>query len=105
MVDFFRLPLRAADGLAHVVVETPRGARVKVAYNPQLSCFAMSRALPIGLAYPYDWGFLPSTLGEDGDPLDALVIRLPGLSSTAASPERSESHRKAPKALSVTTGL
>src|SRR5689334_9351170 len=74
MADFLSLPLWAGGGLAHVVVETPRGSRVKVAFDPELSCFAMSRALPIGLAYPYDWGFLPSTRGEDGDPLDALVL-------------------------------
>jgi inorganic pyrophosphatase len=74
MPDFSRLPLWAGDGLARVVVETARGSRVKISYEPELSCFAMSRALAVGLAYPYDWGFLPSTLGEDGDPLDALVI-------------------------------
>jgi inorganic pyrophosphatase len=74
MTDFSRLPLWAEGGLAHVVVETPRGSRVKIAYDPDLLCFTMSRALPIGVSYPYDWGFLPSTLGEDGDPLDALLI-------------------------------
>src|SRR4051812_44859216 len=74
MTDFSKLPLWTEDGLAHVVVETPRGSRVKIAYDADLGCFAMSRALPIGIAYPYDWGFLPSTCGGDGDPLDAMVI-------------------------------
>jgi inorganic pyrophosphatase len=34
----------------------------------------MNRPLPAGIAYPYDWGFLPSTRGEDGDPLDVLIM-------------------------------
>jgi inorganic pyrophosphatase len=74
MADLTKLPLRAAEGLFHVVVETPRCARVKLAYDPDLECFVMSHALMLGLEYPYDWGFLPSTLGEDGYPLDALVM-------------------------------
>jgi inorganic pyrophosphatase len=74
MSDFSRLPLWAEDGVARIVVETAKGSRVKISYEPELSCFGMSRALPVGLAYPFDWGFLPSTLGEDGDPLDAMVI-------------------------------
>jgi|SRR6266567_5139966 len=74
MADLTKLPLWMSGGCVHVVVETPRLARVKLAYDPDLECFVMSRALMLGLAYPYDWGFLPSTLGEDGDPLDVLIM-------------------------------
>ena len=74
MTDYAKLPLWIEDELVRVVVETPRGARVKLAYDRKLACFRMARALPLGIAYPFDWGFLPSTLGEDGDPLDAMVI-------------------------------
>ncbi len=74
MADLSKLPLWTEGDNVLVVVETPRNARVKLAYDPGLQCFVMSRALLIGLHYPYDWGFLPSTLGPDGDPLDALVI-------------------------------
>jgi inorganic pyrophosphatase len=74
MSDLTKLPLWMSGGCVHVVVETPRLARVKLAYEPELESFVMSRALMLGLAFPYDWGFLPSTLGEDGDPLDALII-------------------------------
>ncbi|TJX72518.1 MAG: inorganic diphosphatase, partial [Mesorhizobium sp.] len=57
-----------------VVIETPRGAAAKVAYEPATQVFGYVRPLPVGMTYPYDWGFIPSTLGDDGDPLDGLVI-------------------------------
>ena len=67
------LPATPSRGLVHVVVETPRGAAVKLKYEPSLGQFALKRALPLGFAYPYDWGFVPGTRAEDGDPVDALV--------------------------------
>ena len=47
---------------------------MKLKYDPTLEAFTLSRPLPEGLVYPYDWGFVPSTLASDGDPLDALVV-------------------------------
>ncbi|WP_027054444.1 inorganic diphosphatase [Mesorhizobium erdmanii] len=73
MANFLNLPTKSG-GLFRVVVETPRGAAAKLAYEPKTGVFQYSRPLPVGNTYPYDWGFVPSTLGDDGDPLDGMVI-------------------------------
>ncbi len=73
MPDYLKLPT-TTKGLVRVVIETPRGAAAKMAYDSAIQAFAYVRPLPVGMTYPYDWGFIPSTLGEDGDPLDGLVI-------------------------------
>jgi inorganic pyrophosphatase len=74
MTDLLRLPTYSEDGAIHVVVESPRGSRVKLKYQPKLQVFGLSRPLILGLRYPFDWGFIPSTRGPDGDPVDAMVL-------------------------------
>jgi inorganic pyrophosphatase len=74
MPNLLKLPSWGADGVLHVVVETPRGARAKFKFDPDLDAFVLSKSLMLGLSYPYDWGFVPSTLADDGDPLDAMVV-------------------------------
>src|ERR1700686_915727 len=57
-----------------VVIETPKGCRNKYAFDPKLRSFKLSRVLPDGMVFPYDFGFVPSTLAEDGDPIDVLLL-------------------------------
>lgn len=61
----------AEDGSLNIVIESPRGSTAKWKY--EAGVFRLSRPLPAGLAYPYDWGFVPGTRATDGDPLDAMV--------------------------------
>src|SRR2546430_1417610 len=62
------------EGNLRVVVEVPKGGRVKLKWDPELGVFQASRYLPAGLSYPFDWGFVPGTKAEDGDPLDAIIL-------------------------------
>ena len=57
-----------------VVIETPKGSRNKYKYDPKLGIFKLSRVLPDGMEFPYDFGFVPSTEGDDGDPVDVLLL-------------------------------
>jgi inorganic pyrophosphatase len=62
------------SGLVRVVVDTPKGSRNKYKYDEQLGLYRLSKVLPLGSAFPYDFGFIPSTRAADGDPLDVLVL-------------------------------
>ena len=57
-----------------VVIETPKGSSQKYDYVPKTPFFKLSKILPSGMCFPYDFGFIPKTKGEDGDPLDVIVI-------------------------------
>jgi inorganic pyrophosphatase len=74
MTNLAKLPTWTEKNALHAVVETPRGSHAKLAYDPKLKVFTLAKPLMAGLTYPYDWGFIPSTKGEDGDPLDVLII-------------------------------
>lgn len=57
-----------------VIVETPKGSQFKYKYDTIKERFEVNKALPVGLVFPYDFGFIPGTTGEDGDPLDVLIF-------------------------------
>ena len=57
-----------------IVIETPKGCRNKYAYDEKSKAFRLKKILPAGAVFPFDFGFIPDTKGEDGDPLDVLVI-------------------------------
>ena len=65
------LPTYGADGSLNVIVESPRGSTAKWKWDDGV--VRLSRPLPAGLAYPYDWGFIAGTCASDGDPLDAMI--------------------------------
>src|SRR3954469_12634971 len=57
-----------------VTIETPKESRNKLKFDPGTRQFKLSKVMPEGMMFPYDFGFVPSTKGEDGDPLDVLVL-------------------------------
>jgi inorganic pyrophosphatase len=57
-----------------VIIETPKGTGQKYDYDRDFQLFKLRKILPSGMVFPYDFGFIPGTKGEDGDPLDVLVI-------------------------------
>jgi inorganic pyrophosphatase len=68
------IPAFASDDTFHVVVEAPRGSAVKLKYEPRWEAMSVSRPLPLGVVFPFDWGFIPGTCATDGDPLDAMLL-------------------------------
>ena len=76
MADLTSLPLQldAKKHICRAIIETPKGNRNKFDYDPDSGQFMLGGLLPEGMMFPFDFGFLPSTLGEDGDPLDILVL-------------------------------
>jgi inorganic pyrophosphatase len=56
------------------IIETPKGSNVKYDYEPETKFFELKKVLPAGMTFPYDFGFIPNTKGEDGDPLDIIVV-------------------------------
>lgn len=69
-----QLPTFDRDGVLQTVIETPKGSRNKFDFEPESGLFKLGGAMPAGVIFPFDFGFVPSTLGEDGDPLDVLLL-------------------------------
>src|SRR4051794_11755247 len=58
----------------NVVIDTPKGCRNKFAFDEERSVYILKSVLPQGAVFPFDFGSVPGTVAEDGDPLDALVL-------------------------------
>jgi|694.fasta_scaffold61896_4 inorganic pyrophosphatase len=63
-----------ATGFIHSVIESPRGCQNKYKLNEEHGYFELHRVLPYGMFFPLDFGFIPGTRADDGDPLDVLVF-------------------------------
>jgi inorganic pyrophosphatase len=76
MTDLSALPhdLDAKARTCRAVIECSQGARGKYAFDPELQAFTLKRLLPAGMSFPLDFGFVPATKAEDGDPLDIMVL-------------------------------
>src|ERR1700712_194771 len=60
--------------VCRAIIETPKSCRNKFNYDPETNLFKLGGLRPEGMMFPFDFGFIPSTLGEDGDPLDIMVL-------------------------------
>jgi inorganic pyrophosphatase len=75
MKDYLKIPIgRQAPGVVTAVVEIPQGCINKYEYDKELHIFRLDRSLHSPVHYPGDYGFIPRTLAEDGDPLDILIL-------------------------------
>jgi inorganic pyrophosphatase len=76
MADLTALPnhLDVDRRQCRAIIETPRHGRNKFDYDPESGLFRFAALLPEGMLFPFDFGFIPSTLGEDGDPMDVMVL-------------------------------
>lgn len=69
-----RLPAFTDEGELNAIVETPQGSCNKFNFDPETGLFMLGAAMPAGVTFPFEFGFIPSTRGEDGDPLDILLL-------------------------------
>jgi len=73
-MDLTRIPAQPKPGLLNVLIEIAAGSKNKYEFDKDLGALALDRVLSSSVMYPYDYGFIPNTLADDGDPLDGMVI-------------------------------
>jgi len=74
VIDLSKIVPQPKPGLLNVLIEIPGGSHNKYEFDKDLGVLALDRVLFSAVYYPADYGFVPNTLGDDGDPLDALVL-------------------------------
>ena len=62
------------SGNLNVVIDTPKGSRNKYAFDFKIDAYKLKTVLPHGTVFPFDFGSIPGTVADDGDPLDVLVL-------------------------------
>ena len=67
-------PFDRKSGNLNVVIDTPKGSRNKYAFDFKINAYKLKTVLPHGAVFPFDFGSIPGTVAEDGDPLDVLVL-------------------------------
>ena len=60
--------------MINVIIETPKDCQNKFDFDPKLHLFRLKKTLPMGTIFPFDFGFVPNTIAEDGDPIDVMVL-------------------------------
>ena len=71
----FEIPsIDEKTGYVNAIIDTPKGSRNKFEYDKKLGLFKLGGPLPVGNVFPFDFGFIPATRGDDGDALDILVL-------------------------------
>jgi len=73
-MDLSLIPAQPKPGLLSVLIEIPAGSKNKYEFDKDLQALALDRVLYSSVQYPYDYGFVPNTLADDGDPLDGMVL-------------------------------
>ena len=73
-MDLSRIPAQPKVGIINVLVEIPGGSKNKYEFDKDMNAFILDRVLFSSVKYPFDYGFVPNTLADDGDPLDGMVI-------------------------------
>lgn len=73
-MDLSIIPAQPKPGIINVLIEIPGGSKNKYEFDKDIQAFALDRVLYSSVQYPYDYGFVPNTLADDGDPLDGMVI-------------------------------
>ena len=67
-------PFSTGKKSLRVVIETPKGSRNKFKFDPELGSYRLNAVLSEGMVFPYDFGFIPQTKAQDGDPVDVLLL-------------------------------
>ena len=73
-MDLSLIPAQPEDGVINVLIEIPGGSKNKYEFDKDMNAFALDRVLFASVQYPFDYGFVPNTLADDGDPLDGMVM-------------------------------